>query len=161
MSGVSKNSWGFNEVEPKMSKVKYYLVNAFFSALIGAAVELVFMVIAGQSSIQVGDLLESMAVGAAIGTVSMVYITCFLLTRKSFDTPVPIYLSNFLVVAAMFLIVYFYFYLRTGYASHINKWFIGWLVAEVLSFLLAMAWYQNMKALNQRLTKKKESLPSE
>lgn len=142
-----------------MSKFSYFLMNAFFSAFIGAAVEIVFTLVTGGDSIYIRDLMESMAVGAVIGTISMVYISYFVLPRKPMESPVPMYLTNFLVVAVMFGLGIAYSFLRTGHFNGIAKWFTGFLVAEILSFFLTMVWYKNMMVLNQQLAKKKESLP--
>ena len=134
-----------------------YLTNAFFSALIGAAIGIVLQMISARG-FRCLPILKSMGVGAVIGTVSLTYIDRFLLRRGASMSPGRIYLSNFSVVAGMFLMGMGLDFLADTSIRNIKSWITAWLIAELLSFGLAAIWYRKMNNFKRQLAKKKQSL---
>lgn len=142
-----------------MEKLKLYIVNGFFSALIGAVIEFVAVFVRPNYVITFPGLMESMEIGIVIGTVSLFFI--LQVTLRLTGKPALTFLTNFLVVALMILAGAFLDGIRTGMDYVHSRWLMVLIVAELLSFGLTLLWYRKIKLYNSRLRLKKESLPKD
>ena len=139
-----------------MNKFKFYIINAFFSALIGAIIEVVALILKKQNYISFYSLIRSMGIGAFIGTVSLFFLfQVFLRLRQK---PVIGFLSNFLVVAVLTLAGGILEGIRTYQQYIYSRWFLVLIVAEVLSFFLTLIWYRRIMSYDKKLKLKQESL---
>jgi hypothetical protein len=139
-----------------MNKFKFYIINVFFSAGIGAIIEVIAFILREQDYISFYSLMKSMVIGAFIGTVSLFFLfRVFLRLRQE---PVIGFLSNFLVVAVLTLVGAILDGIRT-YQQYIDsRWFMVLIVAEFLSFFLTLLWYRQIMVYNKKLQLKQESL---
>lgn len=136
-----------------MNKIGIYLVNGFFSALIGGTIEILSALINKSEIIYLYGLFNSMLEGFITGSVSMFFLINIImrLTRKMFIG----ILSNFIVVAGFIG----FFYMSSSDTSILHQGF-NWLyilaIAETLSCILIAAWFKRMNMYNRLLKKKKE-----
>jgi hypothetical protein len=129
-----------------MFKLKLYLVNAFFSSLIGMVVNISAMFIWGWRHFSIYGLLFSMTVGVIIGTVSMFFFLQITLRLK--ERPFIVFLSSFLVIAALNISGALIF-------GEVLIWLLALIVSEVLSFFLTHAWYRRITLYKEKLEQKK------
>jgi uncharacterized membrane protein YqgA involved in biofilm formation len=144
-------------VNKKKIQWQHYLVNAFFSALIGAVIG-IFLQSVSVQKLRYLPILKSMGIGAVIGSVSIGYIDRFLLKRDVKPGFTRISLGNFSVVTGMFLVGTGLDCLNDASFHNIRNWITAWIIAELLSFGLAAAWYRKMSIFNRQLAKKKQLL---
>jgi hypothetical protein len=138
-----------------MVRFKLYLLNGFYSSLIGAAVEVIASIITGNGAVELLKLFRSMGLGVLIGTASLFCIFQTLMVfrkRRAFG-----YILNFLIVG----------FIITGYAlafggfklkPAIDKWTIAFLIAESLSLILVRIVFSQVTTLNERLDRKKTEI---
>jgi hypothetical protein len=139
-----------------MNKFKFYIINGFFSAMIGAIIEVVALILKKQDYISFYSLIKSMGIGAFIGTVSLFFL--FQVFLKLRQKPVIGFLSNFLVVAVLTLAGGILDGIRTYQQYIYSRWFMVLIVAEVLSFFLTLIWYRRIMFYDKKLKLKQESL---
>lgn len=141
-----------------MKKIEIFLINAFFSALIGAAVEVTAVYVKNEEALILSELIQSMLAGICIGTVVLAVFMLIILKYRG--TPRVGYLANFLTVAVLFLAGAFYEALFSAQGRFDLRTLVGIGVAEILSFLLLKSWYGRFHKLNLLLEMKRESISS-
>ncbi len=155
-----------------MFKVKFYLLNALASSLIGLAVwavylftwgcfhsfhQLVFEVAQHMGPV-VYNALFSMGVGAIIGTVSLVF--CFQVFLRLSHMPWMGFLTNFLAVAILNIVGSILAGVQSLQLFIDSTWSTALIVSEILSFFVTFSWYQRINEYKQKLEEKKASLKS-
>jgi hypothetical protein len=138
-----------------MFKLKFYMLNAFLSSLIGMAIYFSALFIWGWHYFLITNLVINMAIGALIGSVSLFFLFRIFLRLR--ERPLIGFLSNFLVVAVFNIAGG----ITTGVRSYQlfiqSMWFLALIVSEVLSFFLTYAWYRRMMYYKDKLELKKAS----
>lgn len=142
-----------------MNKVRMYIVNGFYSSLIGAVIEVIIALIRKCETIRLISLFDSMLTGVFIGTVSMFFL--FHIFFKLKKRPVAGFVSNFVVVAVVFIADAALSWIEAGRIVFYINWMYAWIIAELLSFILTAVWYKEIKLYNEQLEKKKASLGQE
>ncbi len=142
-----------------MSKFKIYIINALGSAMIGAVIEVIDLILREKAYISFNSLLESMLTGVFIGTVSLFCLLQIIL--KLTDKPIYGFLSNFLVVAVLVIIGAILDSFGTFQLFINSSWLMVLIVAEFLSFFLILLWYHQIKLYKIKLQSKKASLDDE
>lgn len=142
-----------------MEKLKLYVINGFFSALIGAAIEVVAVFVRPHYVITFSGLMKSMEIGAFIGTVSLFFI--LQVTLHLTGKPALAFLSNFIVVALLIFAGAYLDGIRTWVDYVHSRWLMVLIVAELLSFFLTLLWYRQIKLYDDKLQLKKDSLKKE
>jgi hypothetical protein len=139
-----------------MNKFKFYMMNGFFSAMIGAIIEVVAFMLRKQDYISFYSLMKSMGIGAFIGTISLFFL--FQVFLKLRQKPVIGFLSNFIVVAVLTLAGAILDGIRSFQQYIDSRWLMVLIVAEFLSFFLTLIWYRQIMFYNKKLQLKKESI---
>lgn len=138
-----------------MARLKIYLMNGFFSSLIGAVVEIVTSIIRGNSYVELIKLFRSMGLGVMIGTASLF---CIFRTLRFFrKRQVFGYIINFLTVGII-ITVYAYVFGGLIPSPEISNWAVAFFVAEALSLILVRMTYTQVTALNEQLARKKAEI---
>jgi len=138
-----------------MARVKIYLMNGFYSSLIGAVTEIAIAIIRGSGYVELIKLFRSMGLGVVIGTASLF---CIFRTLRLFrKRQVFGYIINFLTVG---IIITIYAYAFGGLIPRpeISNWTIAFFVAEALSLILVRMTYIQVTALNDQLARKKAKI---
>ena len=138
-----------------MVKLKLYLLNGFYSSLVGAAVEVIAAIIRGNGSIRLLGLFRSMGLGIFIGTTSLFCLFRVLMVFRK--RPVFGYIVNFLVIGvSIFICSLAYGGFMFEPAS--SNWAIALVVAEGLSFILVRIVFSQVIVLNEQLARKKAEI---
>ncbi len=141
-----------------MDKVKVYILYGFLASLIGAVIEIISTVVISKHAIIWSYMFISMAKGALIGCVSIFFL--FYVFMRFRRRPVAGILTNFTVVAIL-LILWTLFDFTKGVGSAFDlTWYVAFIMAEILSFILTAVWYRQMTLYNDKLGKKKASIES-
>ena len=139
-----------------MNKLKFYLMNGFFSAVIGAVVEVAALLFHKQSVITLYSLTKSMGIGIFIGTVSMFFILQVFLRLKQW--PSLGFLSNFTVIALLTVADGVLNGVRTLPQYVHSRSLLVLIVAESFGFIVTYFWYRRMMVYSEKLHLKQESL---
>lgn len=137
-----------------MNRLKFYLINALVSGLIGAIVECAGVVYAKQAHVYFIYLLKSFADGVFVGTVAMLFFFHVFLRLKKH--PFFAFLSVFVVVALLSVIGDIWFGLDHLIQFIQTKWPIVLIVSESLGLLLAFVWYRQILLYDRKLGEKKD-----
>jgi len=138
-----------------MARLKIYLMNGFYSSLIGAAIEISTSIIRGNSYVELIKLFRSMGLGIVIGTASLFCIfraLRFFRKRQVFG-----YIINFLTVGII-ITVYAYAFGGLIPKPEISNWTVAFFVAEALSLILVRMTYIQVTSLNEQLARKKAEI---
>ena len=127
-----------------MNKLKIYFMNGFYSALIGAAVEIIMAIVKNCDFVYIKDLLSSMLSGILIGTISVFFIINIIL-RFKIKLIVAI-LSNTMVMLAFFLLPF-------GREYNLSSYLI-FIIIEALSIILTVIAHREMSLYNRMLKRK-------
>ncbi|ATW26622.1 hypothetical protein [Candidatus Formimonas warabiya] len=139
-----------------MNRLGIYLINGFFSAFIGLVIKIIETVVEHENTVSVPELFESMTKGALIGTISLfVLFHVFIRFKRK---PIAGFISNFIVVAVLMAVVGIFDFITSSCAFNYYRWIVSFIMAEILSFLLASVWYRQMILYNDKLEKKKASI---
>lgn len=139
-----------------MKKLRIYIINVFFSSLIGLVSKVIETMLENKSLVNLSELFESMAKGAFIGTISLcVFFHVFIRFKRK---PIAGFISNFTIVAVLMVIVALIDSLTTPSIFINYKWIVSLITVEILSFILTAIWYRQMTLYNDRLEKKKASI---
>ncbi len=155
-----------------MFKLKFYLLNALVSSLIGLAVWAVYLFTWGcfhsfqqlifEVAQQIGHVVFnaffSMAVGAIIGTLSMLFCSQFFLRLS--HMPWMGFFTNFLAVAILNIVGSILTGVRSFQLFIDSTWSTALVVSEILSFFVTFSWYRSITAYKNKLEEKKASLKS-
>ncbi len=153
-----------------MSKLKFYLWNAFWSSLIGLVIFILSLLIWGwynsfhklifafsKMPLQLlYQLLFCMAVGAVIGTVSLFFV--FQIFLRLTQRPLIGFISNFMVVAVLNIVGSISQGVQSYHQFIQTIWFLALIISETLSFFLIYPWYRRIMLYKLKLEEKKASL---
>ncbi len=153
-----------------MFKLKFYLLNALASSLIGLAIWVVYVFIWGcfhsfhrlifelahHILSIICTVLFSMGVGAVIGTISLFF--CFQVFLRLSHMPWIGFLTNFLAVAILNIVGAILTGVRSYRLFIDSMWLTALVVSEILSFFLTFSWYRRIMVYKQKLEEKKAAL---
>lgn len=129
--------------------------NAFYSSLIGAAVEIAASIIRGRDAVEIIKLFRSMGLGILIGTASLFCLFRMLVIFRK--KPVLGYIVNFLVVG-LIIAALSLAYGGFMFEPSVSNWAIALVVAEVLSFILVRIVFRQVVTFNEQLERKKAEI---
>lgn len=140
-----------------MYKVTVLLINMACSALLGALMQVVWVVLSGKpGQLTLSSVWNMMFTSMIVGTICLFVL--FQVTLQHMDS----ILAAILVNAAVVLILCFAFYLQTGIMQSYWKLDAKWIVVLVLglggSTVFTLIWYKRIKFYNDKLVLKKASL---
>ncbi len=142
-----------------MYKLKLFLINMICSSLAGALMQLVWVLLSGQTEqLTAGDVLNMMSMAAIVGTICL--FALFYVTLKNTGSIIKAVVTNDVLT----VILCFAIFLQAGLFYNNwrldAKWIIILVIALTASSLMTVIWYKQIKYYNNKLEKKKDSLGS-
>lgn len=129
---------------------------AFFSVLVGVAIDISWLFMDPNHKITLYNIWTNVQPSLVIGTVSAICVT--FVARKMKKKPIAGYLTNFLVVAVLFVILFFLQNFSVPYAQMLPMWIVIFIVAEAMSSVMVAIAYKLNFYYNDKLEQKKASL---
>lgn len=140
-----------------MRKFGIYLINAFLSALIGAFIEILSIILEHKDSVNLGELFGSTGKGVLIGTIAL-YIFMNLIMRFR-SKPAFGFIASFFTIAVLMALLFLYDVIIMP-LDEIDyfRWSMAFITAETLGLILTAFWYRWVNLYKDKLEKKKASI---
>lgn len=136
--------------------LRHYVVYALFSVLVGVAIDFSYFFVDSNHKITLYNLWGNVQPSLVIGTVSTICVTIVIRYLKK--KPIAGYLTNFFVVAVLFVILFFLQNFSVPYTAMIPQWIMIFAIAEAMSSIMLAIAYKLNFMFNEKLELKKASL---